>query len=60
MERLEKIATPLTAVTGVVPESVPDPGLLPIAMAIEAVDVVTTLPEESSTLTTTEGEIDVP
>ncbi len=49
------MATPLTALTGVVPESVPPPGLLAIAMAIEAEEVVTTRPEESSTLTTTEG-----
>src|SRR5207237_1144192 len=31
MERLEKVATPLTAATVVVPDSVPPPGLVPIA-----------------------------
>ena len=30
-ERLEKVATPLNAATVVVPDSVPPPGLVPIA-----------------------------
>ena len=58
MERLEKVAAPLTAVTVNVPESVPEP--VPIAIVIEAVDVVTTCPDEFSTETTTEGVIGEP
>jgi hypothetical protein len=57
IETFENVATPLSAVTGLVPESVPDPGFVPMATAIEADDVVTTIPEASSTLTTTAGEI---
>ena len=55
IERSENVATPFTALSGVVPESVPEPGLLAMARAIDAEEVVTTRPEESSTLTTTEG-----
>jgi hypothetical protein len=57
MERLENVAVPLTAVTVVVPESVPEPGLVPMAMVTDALEVVTTLPDESSIVTTTDGEI---
>jgi hypothetical protein len=44
----------------VVPESVPEPGFVPMARAIDAFEVVTTMPEESSTLTTTGGAIHKP
>src|SRR5690349_20002667 len=36
MDRLLNVATPATAVCGCVPESVPEPGLLPIAMSTDA------------------------
>lgn len=52
--------TPEEALTVVVPESVPPPGFVPIATAIDAVDVVTVLPRASVTATVTAGEIDVP
>ncbi|HEY5304053.1 MAG TPA: hypothetical protein VIJ86_08350 [Acidimicrobiales bacterium] len=55
MERLEKVATPLTVVTVNVPKSVPEPVLM--AIATDAGDVVTTAPDASSTDTTTEGVI---
>jgi hypothetical protein len=42
--RLENVATPLTAVTVIVPESVPLEGLVPIAMTIWLFADVTTLP----------------
>ena len=38
IERLEKVATPLTAATVVVPLSVPPLGLLPMATVMLAVD----------------------
>src|SRR5438876_1112833 len=44
MDRLENVATPLTAATVVVPESVPPPGLVPIAAVMLAVELVTVLP----------------
>jgi hypothetical protein len=54
---LEKVATPLVAVTVVVPARVPELGLVPMAMAIDALETVTTRPEESSTVTTIDGEM---
>ena len=59
MERLLKEATPLLAETGVVPDSVPPPGLVPIAMAIELVAVVTVLLLASCTVTCTAALIEV-
>ena len=59
-ERSENAATPLMLTMGVVPDSVPDPGLVPMARAIGADEVVTTMPAASSTLTTTEGTTDSP
>jgi hypothetical protein len=59
IERLLKVATPLTALTVVVPESVPLEGFVPIASVIGAVELVTTVPPESSTDTLTAGAIDV-
>ena len=47
IERLLKVATPLTALCVVVPLNVPAPGLLPMAMVIDALlpePLVTTLP----------------
>ena len=58
--KFENDATPATAATGVVPESVPLLGLVPIAIAIEFVAVVTVFPSESWTVTCTAGAIDEP
>src|SRR5437763_16476290 len=60
MERLENVATPLTADTAVVPESVPPPGLVPMATVMLAVELVTVLPNASCTATCTAGEIAAP
>ncbi len=46
---------PFTAATGVVPLSVPPPGLLPSATATASVNPVTTLPNASSARTFTAG-----
>ena len=59
-ERLLKVATPFTAVTGVVPERVLPPGFVPMAMAIDAELVVTTSLPASSTVTVTAGEMEAP
>src|SRR5213076_1929645 len=53
----KKVATPLTAATGVVPLSVLPPGLLPSAMATAPVNPVATLPKASSARTFTAGLI---
>jgi hypothetical protein len=55
MLRLEKFATPFTGVTVVVPESVPPPGLVPIATVIVPVAVVTVLSTTSRTVTLNGG-----
>src|SRR5437868_5801066 len=60
MERLEKEATPLTAATLLVPDSVPPPGLVPIATVTLAVELVTVLPNASCTATWTGGEMAAP
>src|SRR3954470_7499687 len=60
MDRLEKVATPLTAATVDVPDSVPPPGLLPMATVTLAVEVVTVLLNASCTATCTAGAIDAP
>src|SRR5579863_8797747 len=60
MFNVENETTPFTAATVSVPPSVPLDGFVPIAMVIEFVAVVTTLPRESSTLTVTAGEIALP
>jgi hypothetical protein len=44
IERFEYVETPDTADALVVPESVPPPGFVPIATAIDADEVVTVLP----------------
>ncbi len=38
------VATPFTALTVVVPDNVPDPGFVPIAMVIDALELVTVFP----------------
>src|SRR5437868_2594237 len=60
MDRLEKLATPLTAAAEVVPDSVPPPGLAPMAMAMLADELVTVLPNASCTATCTAGAMAVP
>src|SRR5436853_7308036 len=60
MERFEKVATPLTAATLVVPDSVPPPGLAPMASATVAVELVAVLPNASCTVTCTDGAIATP
>src|SRR6185295_12602276 len=60
MERLENVATPLTAATVVVPESAPPPGLVPIATVMLAVELVTVLLNASCTVTCTAGAIATP
>jgi hypothetical protein len=57
--RLENVATPPTAVTGVVPDSVPPPAFVPMAMVTEFA-AETTFPSASSMLTCTAGVIDDP
>ena len=58
MLRLLKVATPLTALTVLVPASVPLEGLVPIATVIEALELVTVLPPASCTATLTAGLIE--
>ena len=60
MLRLEKVATPLTAVACAVPLNVPADGFVPMAMVIWFVAVVTTLPCASSMLTVIAGAIELP
>jgi len=52
MERPEKVATPFTAATVVVPESAPEAGLVAMARVIEALEAVTVLPWASWTVMT--------
>ena len=51
----KNVATPLTAVTGVVPLSVAPPGLLPSATVTLPAKLVTRLPSASSARTFTAG-----
>src|SRR5687767_9877202 len=60
MDRLEKLATPALADTVVVPDSVPPPGLVPIATVTLAVELVTVFPNASCTVTCTAGLIATP
>src|SRR5512140_1783870 len=60
MERLENVATPLAADTVVVPDSVPPPGLVPMATVMLAEELVTVLLNASCTVTCTAGEMDTP
>jgi hypothetical protein len=58
--KFEKVATPLTAATVVVPERVPLAGLVPIATVMLVVAVVTVLPCASWIATCTAGVITPP
>src|SRR5687767_4661490 len=60
MERLEKVAMPADAATVVVPDSVPPPGLAPMATVMLAVELVTVLSKASRTVTRTAGAIATP
>ena len=60
MLSVEKVATPLTAETVVVPDSVPPPGLLPMAIVTLAAELVTVFPPKSCTITVGEGEMELP
>src|SRR5512132_105499 len=60
MDRLENVATPFTAATRAVPDSVPPPGLLPMATVTLAVELVTVLSNASCTATCTAGAIEAP
>src|SRR5687768_12620870 len=60
MDRVGKLATPATAATVVVPESVPPPALLPMATVTLAVELVTVLPKVSWMVTWTAGLIAAP
>jgi hypothetical protein len=60
MERLPKVATPLTAATVVVPESVPLPGFEEIAIVTFPVKDVMVVPPLSTARTVMAGEIDAP
>src|SRR3954471_7077702 len=60
MDRLAKIATPATAATVVVPDSVPPPGLAPMATVTFAVEVGMVLANASCTVTRTDGAMEAP
>src|SRR5881394_3452250 len=60
MDRLENVATPLTAATVVVPDSVPLPGLVPMATVMLALELVTVLLNASCTVTCTAGVMEAP
>src|SRR5881394_190612 len=60
MERLENVATPATADTVAVPDSVPPPGLVPMATVMVAAELVTVLLNASCTVTCTDGEMATP
>jgi hypothetical protein len=51
MLKFENVATPATAFAVAVPERVPLPGLVPIAMVIAFVAVVARFPDTSRTVT---------
>ena len=52
-DRSEKVAVPLTAVTGVVPDNVAPEGFAPIAIATLPPNPVAVLPKESRAATWT-------
>src|SRR4051812_30820218 len=60
MDRLENVATPLAAATVAVPDSVPPPGLVPMATVTLAVELVTVLLNASCTVTCTAGAMAAP
>jgi hypothetical protein len=55
MDRLPKVATPLTAVTVVVPDTVAPAGLVLSTRVTALVELVTGAPDRSSIVTTTTG-----
>src|SRR5215467_3490301 len=57
MLRFGKVATPLTAVTVAVPDSVPKAGLVSIATVMLVLALVTVFPSASCTVTATAGLI---
>src|SRR5947207_3196749 len=60
MERFAKVAKSVEAATGVVPESVPAPALVPMAMTMVAEELVTVFEKASCTVTWTAGVMDAP
>src|SRR5205807_523573 len=58
--RFEKVPTPDTALTVLVPERVPLPAFVPMAIVMLALELVTVLPRVSWTVTWTAGAIDAP
>src|SRR5512143_1478566 len=60
MLRVEKVATPATAATVVVPDSVPPPGFAPIAMVTLPVNAVAVFPKPSRAVTWTAGVMTPP
>ena len=60
MVSVEKVATPFTAVTLVVPERVPPPGFVPSATVTVPVNPVAVFPCASSAVTCTAGVIAAP
>src|SRR6185295_6322513 len=60
MERFENVATPDDADTVAVPDSVPPPGLFPMATVMLAEELGTRFPNASCTVTCTAGEIATP
>src|SRR5689334_10650824 len=60
MDRLENVATPEDADAVVVPDSVPPPGLVPMATVMLAEELVTVFPNVSCTATCTAGEMLAP
>src|SRR5438309_73440 len=60
MLKLANVATPLTALTGPPPASVPPPGFALRASVIGPVKLVTLLSEASSALTLRDADTDVP
>src|SRR2546422_1055929 len=60
MERFAKLATPATAATVVVPDSVPPPALVPMATVTLALELVTVLAKASWTETWAAGAIETP
>src|SRR5512147_461569 len=60
MERSLKVATPALADAVVVPDSVPPPGLVPMAIVMLALELVTVLLNWSCTVTCTAGVMDTP
>src|SRR5437762_2100514 len=60
MDRLEDVETALTAATVAVPDSVPPPGVVPMATVMLAAELVTVLLNASCTVTCTAGAMETP